>query len=534
MTEHGYPTQPFDVRVQEALDNPTLGPAMAAATERFLTGRERTWHELGDAQAVRRAGRAARERAIAHLDETLDRLASNIEANGGHVHWAADAQEAGRIVLDICQQAGAKSVVKSKSMLSEEIGLNQVLETAGLKVVETDLGEWIIQLAGETPSHLIAPAVHKTKAQVAELFSQVIGRHVPPDAPIPELTRIAREQLRQAFLEAGVGISGVNFAIAETGTISLVTNEGNGRYVTGMPPVHIAVMGAEKVIGTWEEWTTTLKLLTRSATGQRISSYVTTVSGPRRPDDADGPDEFHLVIVDNGRSRLLGSTFRESMYCIRCGACLNACPVYREIGGHAYGGVYAGPIGAVQTPLLFGLDKFPELAHASSLCGACLDACPMMIDIPRMLLELRRIEAEGDPQNWTRGDGGRRTEDGGRTTDYRLPTTDQDGTPEDIRNITPADSAAVSRRQGAAKPGTPPLRPMLERLIFRVYRLGASWPFLYRLGAKSRWLLKLFARGERIPNTPIPILKNWTRYRDFPLPAAKPFHARWDELKTED
>ena len=283
--------------------------------------------------------------------------------------------------------------------------------------------------------------------------------------------------MRQAFLEAGVGISGVNFAIAETGTISLVTNEGNGRYVTGMPPVHIAVMGAEKVVGTWEEWTTTLKLLTRSATGQRISSYVTTVSGPRRAEDADGPDQFHLVIVDNGRSRLLGSTFRESMYCIRCGACLNACPVYREIGGHAYGGVYAGPIGAVQTPLLFGLDKFPELAHASSLCGACLDACPMMIDIPRMLLELRRIEAEGDAQNWTKGDEGRRTEDGGRRTEdggrrtegggrnTQYAIRDTDGTPGDIRTITPADSAAVSRKRAPARKGTPPLRPALERLI---------------------------------------------------------------------
>lgn len=494
MSDHGYPTQPFDQRVRQALDNPTLGPAMAAATERFLGGRERTWLELGDANAVRRAGRAARMRAIDHLDDTLDRLANNIEAHGGQVHWAMDAAEAGRIVLDICRRVETKSVVKSKSMLSEEIGLNHVLESAGIKVVETDLGEWIIQLAGETPSHLIAPAVHKTKAQVAELFSRVIGRHVPPDASIPSLTKIAREQLRQAFLDAGVGISGVNFAIAETGTLSLITNEGNGRYVTGMPPVHIAVMGAEKVIGTWEEWTTTLKLLTRSATGQRISSYVTTVTGPRRPEDADGPDELHLVIVDNGRSKLLGSTFRESMMCIRCGACLNACPVYREIGGHAYGGVYAGPIGAVQTPILFGLDKFPELPHASSLCGACLDACPVMIDIPRMLLELRRMEAEGDPK---------------------------------------LDFSYASLHRASA--GQRPLRPWIERLIFRLYVLGAKTPLLYRLGAKARWLLKPFSRGERIPDTPLPILKNWTRYRDFPLPTAEPFHARWERLqKTKD
>jgi L-lactate dehydrogenase complex protein LldF len=524
MSEHGYPTQPFDQRVREALDNPTLGPSMAAATERFLGGRERTWQELGDPQAVRRTGRAARERALTHLDEMLDQLTTNIEAHGGHVHFAADARQAGQIVLNICQRAGATTIAKSKSMLSEEIGLNHVLEQAGLKVVETDLGEWIIQLAGETPSHLIAPAVHKTKAQVAELFSRAVGYPVPPDAPIPELTALARRELRHAFFEAGVGISGVNFAIAETGTLSLVTNEGNGRYVTGMPPIHIAVMGVEKVIGTWEEWTTTLKLLTRSATGQRISSYVTMVTGPRRDEEADGPDELHLVIVDNGRSRLLGSTFRESLMCIRCGACLNACPVYREIGGHAYGGVYAGPIGAVQTPLLFGLDKFPELPHASSLCGACLDACPVMIDIPRMLLELRRMEAEGVEEKWKAEAGSRKQEVGSQGAEGGRQKA-EGGT----EHATHYSDHALRPTPYAPRP----LRPWAERLIFRLYTLGAKSPWLYRLGAKARWVLKPFARGERIESTPVPVLKNWTKYRDFPLPAARPFHARWDDLEEE-
>ena len=478
MTDHRYPQAPFPVRVRAALGDPILGAALASATERFDSGREMAWQDLGDADALRAAGRAARQAALDRLDETLTRLADQVEANGGHVHFAADAAQAGQTVLDICRQVDAKLVTKSKSMLTEEIALNPTLEAAGITVVETDLGEWIVQLAGETPSHIIAPAIHKTRAQVIELFSRVSGQPIAPDATIPELTRFARERLRESFLHADVGISGVNFAIAETGTVSLVTNEGNGRYVTGMPRVHIAMMGMEKVIGTWEEWATTLKLLTRSATGQRISSYVSTVNGPRRPDDADGPDEFHLVIVDNGRSRILGTTFRESLLCIRCGACLNACPVYREIGGHAYGGVYAGPIGAVQTPLLFGLDHFSELPHASSLCGACLDACPMQIDIPRMLIELRRIEAEGAP-------------------------------------------------------GQRPIRPWGERQVFRLVGMGGSSAPLYRLARLGRWLLGPFAQQEQVGHAPLPVLDHWTQARDFPLPAARPFHARWDELANE-
>lgn len=498
MLDHGYPTDTFDDRVRRALDDATLGASLQTATERFYVGRRATWQELGDPDAVRRQARAARERALDHLDETLTTLAANIEARGGRVHFAVSVDEARRIVLAICRQVDAKIVAKSKSMLTEELGLNHALEAAGIRVVETDLGEWIIQLAGETPSHIIAPAIHKTRAQVAELFSQALGRPISPDASIPELTAIAREQLRQVFLSADVGISGVNFAIAETGTVSLVTNEGNGRFVTGVPPVHIAMMGAEKVVGTWEEWATALKLLTRSATGQRISSYVSTVTGPRRPDDADGPDQFHLVIVDAGRTKILGSAFRESLLCIRCGACLNACPVYREIGGHAYGGVYSGPIGAVITPLLFGLDRFPELPHASSLCGACLDACPMMIDLPRMLIDLRRLEAEGDPQ-------------------FNFNAATQGGPPAGSASPTPQ----------------PPLRPWTERLTFRLYRLGAQSPALYRLAGLGRLALKPFAHGERIDQAPLPVLGNWTAHRDFPLPSARPFHTRWDDLAAE-
>ena len=498
MPDHDHPTDAFDDRVRRALDDATLGAALQTATERFYLGRRATWQELGDPDAVRRQVRAAREKALSHLDETLTTLAANIEARGGHVHFAVSADEARHIVLDICRQANARTVAKSKSMLTEELDLNHALEAAGVRVVETDRGEWIIQLAGEPPSHIIAPAIHKTKAQVAALFSQALGQPIPADASIPELTRIAREQLRQVFLEADVGISGVNFAIAETGTVSLVTNEGNGRYVTGVPPIHIAMMGAEKVVGTWEEWATSLKLLTRSATGQRISSYVSTVTGPRRPGDADGPDEFHLVIVDAGRTKILGSAFRESLLCIRCGACLNACPVYREIGGHAYGSAYSGPIGAVITPLLFGLDRFPELPHASSLCGACLDACPMMIDLPRMLIDLRRLEAEGDPQ-------------------FNFNADTRGGPPPVSQPPTPQ----------------PPLRSWAERLSFRLYRLGAQSPALYRLAGLGRLALKPFARGERVAEAPLPILGNWTAHRDFPLPAARPFHARWSDLAAE-
>jgi len=278
--------------------------------------------------------------------------------------------------------------VKSKSMATEEIDLNEALEHAGVTPVETDLGEYIIQLAREKPSHIIAPAIHKTKSQVADLISAVAGERLPAD---PEaLTAAARVLLRQKFLQADMGITGANFAIADTGTVVLVTNEGNGRMVTSLPRIHVALMGIEKVVPSMTDLAVFLSILARSATGQKLSSYTTLVRGPRQPGELEGPDEFHLILMDNGRARQIAGPLREALYCLRCGACLNVCPVYRQIGGHAYGHTYPGPIGILLTAMLRGDESVKELAHASSLCGACKDVCPVRIDIPRMLIELRQ------------------------------------------------------------------------------------------------------------------------------------------------
>lgn len=298
------------------------------------------------------------------------------------------------MVLDIARRHGAKIVTKSKSMATEEVGLNRALSAAGIQPIETDLGEWIVQLAEEPPSHIIAPAIHKTKEQVADLFSADAGHPVEP--AIPRLTEYARERLRELFLSAGVGISGGNIAVAETGSIVLVTNEGNGRMVTSLPRVHIALIGIEKIAPTWNEAGVWISLLARSATGQPLSIYTSVITGPRAASDIDGPEEVHVIFLDNGRSRLIGTGYEEILQCIRCGACINICPVYRVAGGHAYTGEdgrtspYSGPIGAVITPLLFGLENYRALPQASTLCGACLDVCPARIDLPRMLLALRK------------------------------------------------------------------------------------------------------------------------------------------------
>ena len=373
-----------DVRLQGALDR---------ALSHFREARGGALAAVPAVEEMRDHLKLIRGQTIANLAHHLETFERNAQANGAHVHWARTAEEASQIIVDIARAHDVKLVAKSKSMMTDEIGLNQALAAAGIEPVETDLGEWIIQLSQEDPYHIIAPAVHKTKGQVIELFEHESGEGLA-EADIPALTAVARRMLRTKFLAADMGVSGGNLAVAETGSVVLVTNEGNGRMVTTLPRVHVAVMGLEKIAPTWDEAAVWLSLLARSATGQTLSIYTTAISGPARPGDVDGPEEVHVVLVDNGRSQLLNTPYEEVLQCLRCGACLNVCPVYREAGGHAYGSPYTGPIGAVVSPLLFGLEKYEALPHASSLCGACKDVCPVRIDLPRMLLELRKDQVE--------------------------------------------------------------------------------------------------------------------------------------------
>jgi len=334
----------LDEHLQQALDH---------TTEIYRTGRVEALGKLLDSEALRDHLKAIRSSTLARLAEHLETFERQALAAGVQVHWAHDGAEANGMLIDIARRHGVKMAVKSKSMVSEEIRTNAALAEAGIKPVETDLGEWIIQLAGEAPSHIVCPAIHKTRQQVAELFSRELNR--PVSTEIPALTNEARQTLREKFLAAGLGISGANMAVAETGSIVLVTNE-------------------------------------RSATGQPLSVYTSVITGPARPDDPDGPQEVHVILLDNHRSDQIGTAYEEVLQCIRCGACLSVCPVYREVGGHTYGSPYSGPIGAVVSPLLFGLEGFEALPHASTLCGACLEVCPVRIDLPRMLLELRSQE----------------------------------------------------------------------------------------------------------------------------------------------
>jgi L-lactate dehydrogenase complex protein LldF len=383
------PERPWRQRLAAALADGRLRANVRRSTVRFATGRRRALAELADPEALRRQGRAIRAHAIAHLDELHAQLRERVTARGGQVHYAADAAAVARLVLAIARRRGARLAVKSKSMVSEEVGLAEALAGAGVTALETDLGEYLIQLAGEMPSHIIAPALHKSRRECAELLG------APPETPPEELTALARRRLRQAFLEADIGITGGNFLVADTGQLVIVTNEGNDRMCTSLPPVHVAVVGIEKIIARQADLPVMLSLLTRSATGQAISVYVSLIGGPRQPGEADGPEEFHLILLDNGRRRLRATPYAETLYCIRCGACLNVCPVYRQVGGHAYGSVYPGPIGAVISPLLGGREDYGVLPKASSLCAACWEACPVGIHLHEHLIRLRQ-DAVGD------------------------------------------------------------------------------------------------------------------------------------------
>ena len=464
-------TKEFKTKAAEALGNPKVQKALDGLYGGFHAARISASDATDGWEEMRDRARATKAHTIANLDKYLEQAEANVIKAGGKVFFAKDADAANQYVLDLARENRAKTVVKSKSMISEEMGLNRHLEDIGVEAVETDLGEYIIQLAEETPFHIIAPAIHKSREDVGELFEKKLGS--PRHTEISEMTAEARTQLREKFLAADIGITGANFIVAETGTVVLVTNEGNGRMCTTMPRIHVAIAGMEKVVPSLEDMGTMLRLLIRSATGQTISTYVTTVTGPRGPEEIDGPDEFHLVIVDNGRSKMLADPeLREALYCLRCGACLNACPVYRKVGGHSSGWVYSGPIGAVVSPMLTGLSDGKDLPYASSLCGACREACPVKIDIPKMFLHMRKELSEGE-------------------------------TYPDQRNSS-----------------------ILERIAMKAWRLSVSSPFM--LGVANR-LGRIgqapIARAGRIGWLPSP-LSGWTRHRSFPA-LVRPFRSRW-------
>ena len=465
-TSHRFPENAHD-----ALNNATLQQALANVRVNFIDKRLQAIEALPEFEALRKAGKDLRDRVLADLDTHLLAFETKVKEQGGHVYWCADAEAARQTVLKICQEVGAKRVTKGKTMIGEEIGINDFLEAHHIEPIETDLGEYIIQLRHETPSHIIAPAVHVTKAQVEETFRKA-HRDLDPKRNLDEpasLLAEAREKLRQKFLSADVGITGANFLVAETGSSVIVTNEGNGDLTQTLPRVHIALASIDKVVPTLDDLTVLLRLLARSATGQEMSVYTTLSSGPRRVDDHDGPGAYHVVLLDNGRSKLLGTEKQDLLRCIRCGACLNHCPIYHAVGGHAYGWVYGGPIGAALTPALIGLEEAHHLPNASTLCGRCEEVCPMSIPIPNILRHWREEEVQ--------------------------------------RGLAP-----VAMRRGIG-----------------VWAFVARRPALYRLATRiGARLLRKFAGGRgRLAHVPMGgvLTQGWTDMRDLPAPAGRTFHA---------
>lgn len=446
----------------------SIPAAVQQATGRFLGLRTTRVSEMPQWEDLRQAASEIRLHTLTNLDKYLEKVEAQVTSAGGQVHWAADAAEARHIVLDIAHQHHVKTVVKVKSMATEEINLNHAFEEDGIEAVETDLGEFIIQLMGTGPSHIIVPAVHLKKEEIADLFQKKLQVEAPPD-PV-RLTEIARNTLRRRFLAADMGISGANFLVAETGTIVTVTNEGNGRMCTTLPDLHVAVVGIDKVVPDWESLTVLLKLLARSATGQKLSTYTSFITGPRRSDGEYGPKEFHLVLLDNGRTNILKDALgRETLKCIRCGCCLNVCPVYKNVGGFAYGWFISGPVGAIFTSQMLGTEVARELPFASTLCGACVDVCPVKVPITKILLQLRRRVAQGDGEV--------------------------------------APSAPGSLRTGAA---------------LGSFALGTPW--LYKFGSNiMKVVQRPFQKDEWLLSLPAPV-DRWTRVRPFPA-----FRARFRE-----
>jgi len=457
----------FKDNVKKALDDKALQSALAMAEGGFQKKRADAAAHLPEFDALRDAAKVLKDHTLAHLDLYLEAFEKNATRQGTVVHWARDDAEARAIILEICRKAGAKTVTKSKSMVSEEIGLNEALETAGIDPVETDLGEHIIQLAGEKPSHIIAPAFHVTKDQVSDLFTE---HHRRPRVEEPEaLLGEARAFLREKYFEADVGITGANFLISETGSIVLVTNEGNAELTQGLPKTHIALTGIEKVIPTLDDAFMILRILARSATGQDFSSYTTLLTGPKRSDDQDGPEAFHVVLLDNGRSNMLGTAFQDMLRCIRCGACMNHCPVYLTTGGHAYGWVYPGPMGAVLTPQFIGIEEGQHLPNASTFCGRCEQVCPMRIPLPKMMRHWRENQFQ--------------------------------------KKLTPPTA-----RYGLA-----------------FWAFLAKRPRLYHLGTRlTMAILGAFGRAKGRFRW-LPLAGGWTGSRDMPAPEGQTFQAAWRE-----
>jgi len=461
--------QAFEGNARAALHDPILQEAMRRARSGFVDKRRKAVEALPEFSALKLAGRAIKEHTLAHLDLYLERFEARVQASGGAVHWARDAAEARQIVLNLCRRYQVRRVTKGKSMVGEEIALNQALQEHGLEVVETDLGEYIIQLAGEPPSHIIAPAVHKTRQQVADLFRKHHSSH-GLDAPldtIPAIVNEARQVLRAAFLGADLGITGANFLVAETGSAIIVTNEGNGDLTASLPKAHIVLASIEKLVPTLEDASVLLRLLGRSATGQAITSYTSLFTGPRRAGDDRGPQHYHVVLLDNGRSRMLGGELHDMLRCIRCGACLNHCPVYSAVGGHAYGWVYPGPMGAVLTPYLLGLEEAGDLPNASTLCGRCEEVCPMSIPLPSLL------------------------------------------------------------RQHRVRQHREALGHKRARWALAIWAAMARRPALYHwlTGLAARLLARLGGRSGRLKR--LPLSAPWTSVRDLPAPQGRTFRQQW-------
>ncbi len=466
-TAHQFPAQ-----ARAALQDQNLQRALAKAKGGFIDKRLAAIGDFPDFEALRERGQRIKEHTLEHLDHYLNAFADKVQAAGAIVHWAENAEEACQIVLEICREAEARSVIKAKTMAGEEVGVNEALEGAGFETIESDLGEYIIQLAQEPPSHIIAPAVHKTREEITALFDlHHHGRHDVRLRGVPELVDEARKVLRAKFLGADVGISGANFLVAETGTMALVTNEGNADLSTTLPRVHIAMAGIEKLVPNLSDACAMLRLLARSATGQDITSYTTFITGPRRAEDPDGPEQMHVVLIDNGRSRMLGNEFRPMLRCIRCGACLNHCPVYSAVGGHAYGWVYPGPMGSVLTPNFLGLDASKDLPNACTLNGRCATVCPVRIPLPDMLRRLRDLQFE----------------------------------------------AGVTSRS--------------QRWGLRLWGWVARRPGFYHLGARlGVAALRLLGRGSA---RSVPLAGGWTSVRDLPLPQGGTFQNQWQRRRAQ-